>query len=106
MFGDIRASIIQIDRVALLTVSGDVDIATGDDFAQVLEQAISLPVEAVEVDLAEVTHFGSEGIRRLLQARSAAANRGVGLSLVAVSRQARQVLEITRMTGVIGLPER
>lgn len=105
MCGELRTSIVHIDRVALLTVSGDIDIATGEEFARALDEAISLPVRAVELDLDGVTHFGSEGIRRLLQARSDADIRSVRLTVAAISRQARQVLHITGLTGAIKLPK-
>jgi len=82
----------------VLHVSGELDLATAEQFSAALQQALSAG-SALVVDMADVTFVDAAGLRVLLQA--AAARNGAGpLTLVNAARVAR----LLRLVGLEGLP--
>src|SRR5262245_52769189 len=79
------------DDVLTVTVSGDVDLDTSDEFGHALGGSIA---PLVNVDLAEVTYMDSAGLRSLLTARAAIEQRGGQLRVVKVSSIVGRLFEI------------
>lgn len=98
---DLRTAIDRVDDVVRLRVAGDVDLLSYSRLDAALTNAISVATRAVEVDLLEVTFFGSEGARSLTSAWSDARARHVEISVVAASRMVRQVLHIFEMCPLL-----
>jgi anti-sigma B factor antagonist len=79
----------------IVTVAGDVDLATSPD----LQQALDTITEGdVHLDLGGVDFMDSTGLRVLLGASKAAAERGSTVHLHAVRDRVRSVIDMTRLT--------
>jgi anti-sigma B factor antagonist len=79
----------------IVTVSGELDLATAPELEALFEALEPTPPERVLVDLAAVTFLDSSGIRALVRANRRLTGLGVPLVVDAVSDAARQVLEIS-----------
>ena len=75
-----------------LVVSGEIDLAVADRFAQELDGLVADAKETAVVDLSGVGFIDSSGVRELLKAKKAA---GGELSLLTPSQPCRHVLEIS-----------
>jgi anti-anti-sigma factor len=84
--------------VAVVRVSGDVDLDTAVELWAVLERAVSVR-PAVVVDLSGVDMVDSTGVGALVRGRNAARNRSGELVLAGPSRFLRTVLETMRLTS-------
>lgn len=92
------ARVAEPERV-LVTVRGDVDLTTADEFSRQLEAAGQEGRDVV-VDLAGVTFLDSTGVRTLVNAYRSARRRGFFVSI----RGARDwVARMLNVTGVAGL---
>jgi anti-sigma B factor antagonist len=80
----------------VLAVTGQVDIATLDEFARALRDAIARRPETVVVDLADVEFFGSGGLRTLLEADGRARAAGCRLVVVPGTGVVRRMLDRTK----------
>lgn len=81
------------DNAALVTVVGDIDLATRDQLDAALAEAIALAgMTAVDVDLAGVEFLDSSGIAVLLKNRRRAESGGKRFSVVAAGDLARRIL--------------
>lgn len=103
---DLRTAVVHTGGIVLLSVAGEVDIATRDRFEAGLAEAVGAAIEAVEVDLGAVTYFGSQGVRGLLRASELAMERGVSLSVVACTPTTRRVFDITGSAHLVASPLR
>jgi anti-anti-sigma factor len=95
VYDDLKAEIVCVGDDVLLAVTGEIDLATKDQFDTALLQAIALSKELVSVDLGGVAYLGSEAVGSLLRARQRAQKESVVLPLVAVTPRVRRLLEIT-----------
>lgn len=84
----------------LVTVQGDVDLASVGELSAALAAAAAESEGAVLVDLAGVSFMGSEGLSSLLNAlrRLTRAQRSLVL-VVPDDSQVRRLLETTRLVG-------
>ncbi|TDV53689.1 anti-sigma factor antagonist [Actinophytocola oryzae] len=90
------------DGVALVTVSGEVDIATVPSLrAVLLPQAADHAVRLLVCDLSRVTFFGCSGVTALLDANAALTARGARLRLVAQTHAVLRPLAVTGMLSVL-----
>jgi anti-anti-sigma factor len=78
----------------VLEVHGEVDLATAPRITRSLRQALRFPVEAVTLDLSDVTFMDSQGAHLLEDARVDAGERGVALVVASASRPVLRVLEL------------
>lgn len=80
----------------LLTVSGELDIATGEELRRQLHRALAQR-QPVTVDLSGVTFFDCSGLGALISARRQAAVTGAQLRLRAISPAVEKILRLTRL---------
>src|SRR6516164_1844343 len=93
-----------VDDALVLAVHGDVDSATAPELARAIELAHER-TRRVVVDLRLVTFLDSSGLNALVNAKRALAARRQALDLVVVAPEGpvRRVLEITQLTGPLGV---
>lgn len=87
----------------VVTVAGEVDVATSPQLSQALEAAHAAQVEApsVVVDLTTVTFIDSTGLGVLVQSFRGVADRGGELRVVLREANVRRVFEVTSLDSVI-----
>ena len=78
-----------------LTVSGDVDISTSPALDDALDELIAADARLVVLDLADVTFLDSTGLRSIMRASRALAERDGRLTCAGLSSPARRVMEIS-----------
>ena len=104
VFDSLTADVtIEADGAAVITVAGEIDIATGDIVRTAVATAIEHSPARLVFDMAAVDFMDSSGIAVLNTTRTDAEERGIGFSLVAVPPQAIRVLELTGMTSLFQL---
>jgi stage II sporulation protein AA (anti-sigma F factor antagonist) len=93
-----------LDDALVLSVRGDVDSVTAPRLALAIELAHER-TRRVVVDLGRVTFLDSSGINALLVAKRELAGRRRPLELVVIAPEGpvRRVLEITQLTGPLGV---
>lgn len=87
----------------VLTVEGDVDLATASTLAQHLDNAISVQPSAVVVDLSGVDFLASVGMSVLIAAREKAHHVGSILVVVADGPTTRRPMELVGLDVAIPL---
>lgn len=80
----------------LLSVTGQVDVATIDALAGGISDALAAEPETIVVDLSAVGFFGSGGLSTLLEADGRARARGCRLVVVPGTGVVRSMLERTK----------
>ena len=105
MTGDSPVEIaVRMDgRGVVITVAGEVDIATSPALRDACLEAVNDGAGDVGLDLDGVTFLDSSGISVLVQARQRLAASGRRLELRAVSRPVRRVLEVAGLGPTFGL---
>ncbi len=98
-----RCDVSFVDEHAIVTVAGELDLATGPELLREVQGALALPLKAVTVDLGGLSFMDSSGIHALLVARSNAVERGMEFALAPVSRQGAYVLEVAGLSAHFGL---
>ncbi|BBH70115.1 hypothetical protein ACTI_68000 [Actinoplanes sp. OR16] len=84
--------------VAVVRVSGDIDLDTAVELWAVLEEAVAA-CPAVVVDLSDADVVDSTGVGALIRGRNAARSRSGELVLAGSSAFLRTVLETMRLTA-------
>ncbi len=82
----------------VLTVRGDIDLASASDFETALRTALDAAPSSIVVDLAELSFIDSSGLRVLVSVSKDAQSRGATLGLRNVPRHAQRVLDITGLS--------
>lgn len=90
----------------VVSVAGELDLATAPEFRRRLLELIALPIERLTVDLADLRFVDSSGLAALDAGWEAAAERRVRLELTSVPSQARLVLELGGLASRFGLDGR
>jgi len=98
-----RCDVLHVADQAVVVARGDIDLDTAPVLLDQLRATVALGVTGVTVDMSDVMFLDSSGVHALLSARSAAAERGVVFRLESVPRQARTVLELCGLSGLLGL---
>ena len=106
MLLDVRIEVEGAGSIAVLFVQGDVDLETEGDLAAAIRAALAGPVREVVVDLAAVPFLDSSGVRVLLQGRETAHLKGATLRVRNPQRLVDDVLQITEVAPLLGLPAR
>jgi anti-anti-sigma factor len=84
----------------VVTVTGELDLATAPSFQRDVLALFALPVLSVVLDFGGLTFMDSSGLKVLTRIRASAEDHGVKLTLRRVPDQARRIFEITLMTGM------
>lgn len=86
-----------------LAISGDVDIATVDQFLTAARACLDDTTETCEIDLAEVTFMDSSGLGALVRIRNLAHDRGKQVLLTKVPANVSRLFEVTGLDSLFGL---
>jgi len=84
-----------------LVVVGEVDCLSAAALASTLVSLLRSDARSVEVDLSGVTFMGCAGLTVLVEARSAATERGIALRVIAASQPAERVIGLGRLKPVL-----
>jgi anti-sigma B factor antagonist len=82
----------------VLTVRGDIDLASASDFETALRTALDAAPSSIVVDLAELSFIDSSGLRVLVSVSKDAQSRGATLGLRNIPPHAQRVLDITGLS--------
>jgi anti-sigma B factor antagonist len=97
----IDASVLSLgDDAAVVHVRGEVDGFTAEVMARAVDQAFTLGVRRLLIDLDGVTFFGTGGVGALIHTRQRALHDGVALMLVCSNRL---VLRTVELAGLLNL---
>jgi anti-sigma B factor antagonist len=103
--GGLDVSVTSAGRgVAVVHVTGDVDMLTAPAFATGVRQQLGAADGAVEtlvLDLSGVTFLGSAGLAVLADAHNSASEHDVALRIVASSRMVLRPLQVTGLDGLL-----
>ena len=90
------------DGVAVVSVAGEVDIATVAPFHAVLVPlSVDHSVRLLMCDLSRVSFFGCAGVSVLLGARAELAKRAARLEVAAASRAVLRTLSLTGVSDLL-----
>lgn len=96
-------AVVHSGRSGELVVSGDLDLATVDQFAAAIDELLETEPERVVLDLARVGFIDSAGIKGMLKLADRCRATGATLTTVNASTQVRRVLELTKLTDLFDL---
>jgi anti-anti-sigma factor len=88
---------------ATLKVSGDVDIATVDQFLTEARACLEGETQICEIDLAEVTFMDSSGLGALVRIRKLAQGEGKQVLLTHVPERVGRLFEVTGLAELFGI---
>lgn len=83
------------DHATMLTLHGELDLASSPEFEEALQRATGWGTELVILDLTELEFMDSTGLRALVNAQRRAEDGGPRLEIITGSRQVRRLLHIT-----------
>ncbi len=89
---------VEVDGAAVVTLRGDLDLASAPELLRQLQSLVARPVTSVTVDLAGLAFLDSSGLGTLCRAQQEAEGRGIAFALDRVPSHARRVLEITGLS--------
>jgi anti-sigma B factor antagonist len=85
----------EINGTVVITVAGEVDLASATALAEALDRATSTGAEAVILDLRRLEFMDSTGISVLVKAHQASVRSGCRFAVVRGSPQVDRVLSLT-----------
>ncbi|MDG4825797.1 STAS domain-containing protein [Asanoa sp. WMMD1127] len=94
----------QPDRGTVIHLTGDVDLDSHLDVEAAIVSAIEAGADPVVVDLSEVPFLDSSGVRALIHARNVALDRQARLTVRDPQPIVAQVLRLTQVAPLLGLP--
>jgi anti-anti-sigma factor len=97
---------IQVERESdalILHASGELDIASAEEFEGELTRAIRSSVSGVVLDLRGVTFIDSTGLRGLLAGADLSSKIGRELRILRGSRAVQRAIELSGLTGALPL---
>jgi anti-anti-sigma factor len=98
---ELEVTLETVESTIVLHAVGLVDSNTAPYLQEFLLRAVESPGSAVQLDLAEVPHMSSAGLRVLLLAAKTLQKRGARLRLTNVSPNLYNILHITGFTSFI-----
>ncbi len=99
---DFRATVASLtDSLALVSVSGELDLFTAGRLQQAIGEATSVGADEVLVDLSGVGFIDSTALGVLVQETKRLEGRGLSLILVANDPRALRVFEVTGLDRVL-----
>lgn len=97
-----RATVASLsDWVALVCVSGELDLYTSERLHQSIEEAASVGADTVLLDLSGVGFIDSTALGVIVQETTRLEGRGISLSLVTDDPRTRRVFEVTGLDRVL-----
>ena len=100
------AAEVQPESPHVVRVSGEVDIATVDQFLSQARRALESAGTEMEIDCGGVTFIDSTGLGALVRLREAAVAAGKSVRLTHVPGSVSRVLELTGLAAIFdGRPE-
>jgi anti-sigma B factor antagonist len=100
---DLGLKVEERGDVAVLAVSGEVDVATVPRLREQLHALVASGTPRIVVDLDAVDFLDSTGLGVLVGALKRVRNNGGELALVCTSPRIRKVFEVTGLTKVFSL---
>jgi anti-anti-sigma factor len=92
-------------RSVRLTVTGEIDIATGDSLTDVAIGALRRPARVLMLDLSGVSFCGAVGVSSLLKIHRAARQARINLVLTCIPPHVRRILDIVGTSAVIPIAD-
>jgi anti-sigma B factor antagonist len=93
---------VEPERDAMRVVAiGELDIATAPILRERIRELEEVGFEQIVLDLNRLTFIDSTGIRRILQARTAASENGVAVALIPGPPAVQRVFEIAGVTDIV-----
>jgi anti-sigma B factor antagonist len=102
---DLRLETTERQGIAVLTVAGEVDVATAPRLRQQLVETASSGQDTLVVDLTEVEFLDSTGLGVLVSGLKRFRTLGGDLVIVCTRPRILKVFEITGLTTVFGMYE-
>jgi anti-anti-sigma factor len=103
-----RVEVRSEGRVALVAVSGELDLASGPELEKVLERRWDPSTELLVIDLREVEFMDSTGLSIIVKAHQRFTDAGRELALVKGTSQVQRLLDLTGVANrlpVVDNPE-
>jgi anti-anti-sigma factor len=94
---------LRIDRTVVLTLAGEIDLATQSELRSLLDEAIASGDRDLSLDLTGVTFMGAAGLTEMLRAAEDLHHRDRDFTLRGTSAFVRRLLEITSLTEALPL---
>ena len=94
----------EADGRRVITVRGEVDLATAPELEAGIRNALDGGTRSVVLDLDGLTFIDSSGLRVLVSLKNDAESRQAALTLRNVPRHARRVLEVTGLSDWFDAP--
>jgi len=83
------------DRTTVLTLSGELDLASSSELEEALERVTGWGTHVVVLDMTELEFMDSTGLQVLVKAQLRADEGGPRLEVITGSRQVRRLLRVT-----------
>ncbi|HLJ02351.1 MAG TPA: STAS domain-containing protein [Solirubrobacteraceae bacterium] len=90
-----RVEVRNENGASLLSVAGELDLASGPTLERELESALAREPGLVILDLRQLEFMDSTGLSVLIRAHNSAQAQGQRLGIVGGSRQVRRLLSLT-----------
>jgi anti-sigma B factor antagonist len=94
-----------IGRRAVITLRGDIDMATAAQFKAAMDGAVGSGALEVWVDLTEIDFMDSTGLHALVALRSRANELSLGLTVICPEGPARRTIRIGGLESALPLCE-
>jgi anti-sigma B factor antagonist len=91
------------DKLARLTLSGDIDLQVSGDIKAEIERLGD--VDQLEIDASDVTYIDSSGVAVLILARQFCAQNNMTLALPSISEAVNRVLQIAKLDVMLPIGE-
>lgn len=101
----LRCDVAHFEERAVVSVRGDVDLATAPELRREVFATLALPIRCVVLDLGYCTFMDSSGVSVLVAACHRALERKIEFRLTSVPRQVRVVLELSGLADGFGVVE-
>ena len=85
----------------IVTLAGELDLDTADEFTAAMSEVLTAEVSSVEVNAAELGFADSAGLRALLMARSSAEQVGARFRVIVASPNVSRVIEIAGLSHLL-----
>jgi anti-sigma B factor antagonist len=90
-----RVEVRNEDHAAVVTVSGELDLASSPALEEELDRVVSSQTPLVVIDLRALEFMDSTGLSVLIRAHQRAEERGLRFGLVRGSQQVQRLLSLT-----------
>lgn len=95
MQGQFRVEVRSEGKAVVVVVVGELDLASGPELEQTLEQLAEPPTELLVIDLREVEFMDSTGLSIIVKAHQRFTESGRRLALVKGTPQVQRLLDLT-----------